>query len=207
MPSANENGNLTGPSTLGVNPLRSSDSPLGLCPEHPTTQAWRTCARCGRFLCAKCTHPTSTGSHCPACILKVAPTGRPLAGLLILPLFTLAAYPVWILFDLVASVESLAGQDLSPAPGNFEWYLIAVVSVGQGCLALFTLNSYLRRRRIVPKLMQIFFAIKLALVALDLVFGTIAPPSPSVIVLSLAFPVIWIAYFRFSIRVRNTFVR
>ena len=85
----------------------SADPPLGLCPVHPTKNAWRTCVRCGRFLCAECANPTGEGPRCPECFAQVEARPQALSGWLLLPLLSLGFAPIFVVKELVTLIGEL----------------------------------------------------------------------------------------------------
>src|SRR5690348_15201056 len=90
----------------------AEDPPLGICPAHPTRNAWRVCSRCGRFLCALCTHPTPKGPFCPECTALTPATALSIGGWLVLPLFSLlfnAAFNAYSLHRSLSEAVSFEG--------------------------------------------------------------------------------------------------
>lgn len=185
------------------------DPPLGLCPVHPDKKAWRVCLRCGRFLCATCTHPTREGPLCTECVALIPPVVPRIGGWLVLPLISLFANLV------MAAMTFESNRDVSFAdadPGWVAYWLWYVTpSVVTAILSLIAIPLFLMRKRIVPRLMMGIYGFALASHLIDFIVEQFVPaewvPAQLNPLTQMVGPLVWLLYFQVSDRVKRTFVR
>ncbi len=136
------------------------DAALGKCPEHPEQNAGHTCGRCGRFLCATCTHLTSKQPLCEPCFRLQAKTeAGPFTLNMVLPFLALLGT---VFFGVVHIEEDIV---MPRDTGQ-------VIAVGTALLmilaALFLTFRFLFRKRGVPQQLVVFYGVSFLLRTFDI---------------------------------------
>jgi hypothetical protein len=162
-------------------------------------------------------------------LLKPEPVG--IGGWLVLPLIGLGLSVPTLLYSLWVDVLPYFGEPLwsdlrTPTSPVYSWYwapyaiISAVLSVALAACAVVLIVLFVQRRRSLPLLISLFYLAAAVPAAFDLLSlwylsaqvpvlnetGLVQSAVGS-IARSLIVAVIWITYFRKSLRVRNTFVR
>jgi len=161
-------------------------------------------------------------------LLTAEPEG--IGGWLVLPLIGLVLAPLSLLYNLFINLLPGFRGDLwlaltTPGSGFYSpyWphYLVvsSVLDVALSVCSVLFLVAFLQRRREVPLLMTLFYLAGIALGVFEflslryfaghvpLAQTTLAQGGLSQLVRSAVPALIWIPYFRSSVRVRNTFTR
>lgn len=192
------------------------DAPLGKCPEHPEKNAWRTCGRCGRFLCAECTWPSEKGPHCESChqLVQVAKAG-PFRPMMMLPLVSLILSPIVSAFYAVSQGRSWL-EEIQLAWGE-QWALGVllnfVLTYVQPLACLYVLPRFLLKKKGVPRLMVWLYGFGLAARLFDTGYAWLLEDTPLAETtaaggaVGMFFGIAFLAYFALSDEPLRTFVR
>lgn len=186
------------------------------CADHPTLAVDGTCARCGRFICARC-QPVDGARprHCGACqrLLAIDPELVGLVGWLIVP-------GIGMIISLFFSVPMLVleFQRIEPAALGGRAVLTAAIAhwVIEVCLTgamALTLWAFMRRKAVLPAFFIGLVVLRLAGGVLQSVFERAAEGAVDFQLRGLAmvfntviWGAIWVPYLLLSKRAKATFV-
>lgn len=195
-----------------------AEPPAHPCPTHAQWPVLATCARCGKFICARCL--TEAGwqrlpdsNQCPECETR-APVVQGIGGWLILPALHIAV--VAPLSGGVALVQDLRVMPQLSGPLLVPVLVEAFFYAAYLAYALFTAIAFFQKKQRAVSLMIIFYvlAIVSALLSIGLtgwiegITGEKVPDEDGAIQTARAIisSIVWVAYFLQSKRVKATFV-
>lgn len=162
------------------------------CPTHAGMPVAGTCARCGRFVCIRCTREvlTSRAPRCPDCAARAeAQVHHGIGGWLLLPAFNVLLQPLL----------GLGGGGLAlyvSVKGAQDGALVAGPLLAYGAFATWVAVQFFRKKTSAPALY-----IAMLLVNVGLALALQASPVRAAIAAA-----IWVPYFLVSARVKATFV-
>lgn len=195
-----------------------TEAPAHPCPTHAQWPVVATCARCGKFICARCLTEAGwlrlpASNQCPECETR-APVLQGIGGWLVLPAIHIAVVAPLsggaALVQDVMALPKLSGPLLAPVLVEAFFYASYLA------FALFTAIAFFQKKQRAVNLMIIFYglAILSALLSIALtgwiegITGEKVSEKDDVTQTGRAMvtSVIWIAYFLQSKRVKATFV-
>lgn len=182
------------------------------CPRHPDSPVQGTCSRCGGFYCAVCLRRANRPSdslRCPNCEPE-APEPRTIGGWLILPAIGLVVTFGQALWVALSELPVL-GSDV---PGIAALVVAEeVVYLGLAAMSAVAAYHFFQKKKRAIALMIAFYATGFGVAIFEVLsmlylesLGLPLPFDGVQVARGLVMPLIWIAYFTNSTRVRETFV-
>lgn len=163
------------------------------CPTHPDMPVAGTCARCGSFVCIRCTRDvlTQKAPLCPACIERRAAPPQGIGGWLLLPALYVVLQP------LLGLVGGALGLWVSATGGSKDAAMLSGPLLAYGAFSTWVAVQFFRKKASAPALYIAMLVVNVGLaVALN------SDPARAVVVAA-----VWTPYFLMSSRVKATFVR
>lgn len=163
------------------------------CPAHPDMPVAGTCARCGSFVCIRCTRDvlTKKAPLCVACSERRAAPPRGIGGWLLLPAFYVVLQP------LLGLGGGALGLWVSASGRSKDAAFLSGPLLAYGAFSTWVAVQFFRRKASAPALYIAMLVVNVGLaVALN------SDPARAVVVAA-----VWTPYFLMSSRVKATFVR
>jgi hypothetical protein len=191
------------------------------CSLHPEWPVLGTCPRCGKFICDKCLSEGEflelpRSGKCPECEKREPPPQAIGGWLLLVALHVTVGVPSGLLTLLRDDLELLRDADRVYYPPIL---VQLIFTAGQLVFTPVAAIAFFRRKRAAVRLMMTFYFLSMlgAFVGegvsrwTDSIAGALAVDETQVLTsiqlaVSSGLPLIWIAYFALSKRVKQTFV-
>ena len=168
-------------------------APATHCPVHSDMPVAGTCARCGSFVCIRCTRDvlTQKAPLCPACSERRAAPPQGIGGWLLLP----------ALYVVLQPLLGLGGGALSfwvsATGGSRDVIFLGGPLLAYGVFSTWVAVQFFRKKASAPGLF-----IAMLVVNVGLAVAVHSDPARAVVVAA-----VWTPYFLMSSRVKATFVR
>ncbi|MEW6433199.1 MAG: DUF2569 domain-containing protein [Myxococcota bacterium] len=181
------------PSSETAAPTGAESAKATHCPIHPDMPVAGTCARCGSFMCIRCTRDvlTQQAPLCAACSERRAAPPQGIGGWLLLPALYVVLQP------LLGLVGGALGLWVSATGVSKDAAMLSGPLLAYGAFATWVAVQFFRKKASAPGLYIAMLVVNVGLaVALD------SDPARAVVVAA-----VWTPYFLLSSRVKTTFVR
>lgn len=173
--------------------VEPASAPTTHCPLHPDMPVAGTCARCGSFVCIRCTRDvlTQKAPLCPACSERRVAAPEGIGGWLLLPALYVVLQP---LLGLGGGALSLW---VSMTGGSRDVIFLGGPLLAYGVFSTWVAVQFFRKKASAPGLF-----IAMLVVNVGLAVAVHSDPARAVVVAA-----VWTPYFLMSSRVKATFVR
>lgn len=172
-----------------------ASAPATHCPVHPDMPVAGTCARCGSFVCMRCTRDvlTTKSPLCPSCVERADAGPQGLGGWLVLAAIYLVAQPLLYLGG------GALGLWMSAKGGPADLALTSGPFLAYGAFSAWVAVQFFRKKATAPAL---YIAMLVGNVGL-----AVSVHSNLALARALAVAAVWTPYFLISSRVKATFLR